>query len=439
MKRVSDSLAWLGGADLVVLEQAPSQQAVFIQMGIVLLTTAGLAGMSMFFAVNSGLQENWAVSAVIAIFWGAIILNLDRLMLLSMGRTRNRKHLLIAAVPWLSLAAVQSFVTSTPFVLRIFSSTINAQLEAMHAGDGSILAQLQALSDLSKGGTLPRLSFILVFLLFFLIEILPFFVRLLLNLGPMTVYDRVAAASEEQMMQLHDLASAAAAQEAQSKLAEFPSKDQVAFIQELAHSLNTPLSQIEAAALLLSDDLQKDSVAASGPRTPARRIHHSVEICKAFLAAFMQITKVASQTSKWNPESLQASLHAAAELYADRAQSGVKSSIHIGVEPRGYPASYIMAVTLPVIENAFESAKPGSMVSVEITTEPREYRIQITSAYEKIPDVDSMYMNGFTTKAGHQGVGLSVVQRLLSAYQGAHITHEIIEGRIGFVISLPRR
>jgi sensor histidine kinase regulating citrate/malate metabolism len=153
----------------------------------------------------------------------------------------------------------------------------------------------------------------------------------------------------------------------------------------------------------------------------------------------MQITKVASQTSKWNPESLQASLHAAAELYADRAQSGVKSSIHIGVEPRGYPASYIMAVTLPVIENAFESAKPGSMVSVEITTEPQEYRIQITSAYEKIPDVDSMYMNGFTTKAGHQGVGLSVVQRLLSAYQGAHITHEIIEGRIGFVISLPRR
>ena len=482
MKRVSNYLAWLGGADLVVLEQVPSERPRLIQMGLTLLSTAGIACVSMFFAVHNGLQQNWAVSTLIAIFWGAIVLSLDRLMLLSMGRTRNRKHLLLMTVPWLFLAVLLASVIAAPLVLRIYSTEINAQLRTMHTGNG-ILVQLQALSDLDKHDTTATLALYTVFFLFILIEILPLLVKLLLNLGPMTAYERVVEAREGRFIDSARQASLAAflddiprdavlerdlavwldnrgvryadnvsaslisellarqnvvAQGVQSKLTEPPSKDGIAFIRELAHSLNTPLSQIEAAALLLPDDPREDSAPGSGSKTPARRIYHSVEICKAFLAAFMQITKVASQTSKWNPKSLEASLHAAAELYADKARSGVKSSIHIGVEPRGYSASYIIAVTLPIIENAFESAKPYSTVSVEITAGPREYRIQVTSAYETIPEVDSMYSNGFTTKADHQGIGLSVVQSLLSAYQGARITHEIIEAQICFVISLPR-
>ena len=490
MKRISDYLAWLGGADLFVLEQVPSERVRFIQTGLTLLTTAGIAVVSMCFAVHYGLQGNWAVSIIIAIFWGAIILNLDRLMMLSIGRTRNRKQLLLMAVPRLILAVLVGLVISLPLVLRIFSPEINAQLRATHKPNG-ILSQWQALSDLTKNSTPARLAFFILILLFILIEILPLLVKLLLNFGPMTAYERVVEAREEQFIDqvrheslvkarreslvaslddisrdavlerdltasLDDLGvrhgdnvpaslisellarQNAVAQGVQSKLTEPPSKDGVAFIRELAHSLNTPLSQIEAAALLLPDDPREDFATASGSKTPARRIYQSVEICKAFLAAFMQITKVASQTSKWNPKSLEASLYAATALYADKARSGVKSSIHIGVEPRGYPASYIIAVTLPVVENAFESAKPGSTVTVEITAGPREYRIQVTSVYETMPEVDSMYRTGFTTKADHQGIGLSVVQRLLSAYQGARITHEIIEGQIGFVISLPR-
>jgi signal transduction histidine kinase len=490
MKRVSDYLAWLGGADLFVLEQVPTERVRFIQTGLTLITTAGIAVVSMFFAVHYGLLGNWAASILIAIFWGAIILNLDRLMMLSIGRTRNRKQLLLMVVPRLVLGVLVGFVVSLPLVLRIFSPEINAQLTATHKSHG-IISQLQVLSDLTKNSTSARLAFFLLIFLFLLIELLPLLVKLLLNFSPMTAYERVAEAREEQFIEqarhenrvkarreilaasVHDIShdavlerdlaaslddlavryedngpgslinellarQNAVTQGPQPKLTEPPSKDGVAFIRELAHSLNTPLSQIEAAALLLPDDSREDSATAPCSKTPARRIYQSVEICKAFLAAFMQITKVASQTSEWNPKSLQASLHAAVALYAEKARSGVKSRIHIDVEPRGYPASYIIAVTLPVIENAFESAKPGSTVSIEITAEPREYRIQVSSTYETTPEVDSMYRTGFTTKADHQGIGLSVVQRLLSAYQGARITHEIIEGQIGFVISLPR-
>src|ERR1022692_138509 len=98
-------------------------------------------------------------------------------------------------------------------------------------------------------------------------------------------------------------------------------EEHVAFIRELAHSLNTPLSQIEAAALLLQEAPKQESTATASSRSPASRIYQSAEICKAFLSAFMQITKVASQTSKWNPKSLEESLAAAAELYAERSEA----------------------------------------------------------------------------------------------------------------------
>jgi K+-sensing histidine kinase KdpD len=215
-------------------------------------------------------------------------------------------------------------------------------------------------------------------------------------------------------------------------------EEQIAFIRELAHSLNTPLSQIEAAALLLQEDLKQENSANADSRSSASRIYQSAEICKAFLSGFMQITKVASQTSRWNPKSLEESLTAATELYAETSNPQVKSSVRINAEPVGYPTSYTLAVALPLLENAFEAARPGTTVIVEITAERNEYRINVTSASDKIPEGDSMYESGFTTKTNHQGLGLSVVRRLLSAYQGATITHTIEGDKISFHVSLPR-
>lgn len=490
MERVSDYLAWLGGAELDILKLVPFERARFISTGLTLLLTAGVAVMSMSFAVRYGLQGNWIGSVLIAIFWGAIVLNLDRLMILGIGRTRNRIHLLWTAILRLLIAVLIGFVVSIPLALRIYYPEINAQLRATGKPSG-LLSQWQALFELTKNVGPARVTFLSTIFLFMSIEVLPLLTKLPFNVDSMTAYERISEAREKQLVYqayLENLVKAGRESPAdasdsilrdavlqpssagslddlgvrygdsvpvslisellarqntvdkgvQSKSAEALSRDGVAFIRELAHSLNTPLSQIEAAALLLPDDLREDSVAAPGSKTPALRIYQSVEICKAFLAAFMHITKVASQTSKWNPRSLETSLRAAAALYADKAPLGVESNVHIGVEPLGYPASYIIAITLPVIENAFESAKPDSTVSVEMTAGSYEYRIRVSSTYEAIPEVDSMYRAGFTTKEGHQGIGLSVVQRLLSAYQGARITHEITESQIGFIISLPR-
>jgi hypothetical protein len=131
IRRAADVMASLGGADLAVLEQAPQERARFVQMAGVLLTTAGIAVVSMIFALRYGVKAPLAAAVVLGLLWGVVIFNLDRFLVLSMGDTRDRVRLVLITLPRLALAVVLALVISTPLVLRIFASDINQQLFIM--------------------------------------------------------------------------------------------------------------------------------------------------------------------------------------------------------------------------------------------------------------------------------------------------------------------
>jgi hypothetical protein len=139
-----DFLAWLGGADLRVLAQAPGYERTrFIQMALVLLTTSGIGTLSMMFALNDGVHTPLAVAIVGGLVWGFIILNLDRFLVLSMGHTRNWKRLLLMALPRLVLAAVISIVVATPMTLRIFAGDISNEMIQVNANESKQVAAQQ--------------------------------------------------------------------------------------------------------------------------------------------------------------------------------------------------------------------------------------------------------------------------------------------------------
>lgn len=129
IRRWRDRLAWLGGGDRRLLQQVPQARDRFLQMGVVLLTTASLAVVSMAFALHDGMHASWLVAVPAGLFWGFVILNLDRLLVLTMGPTRDLRHLLLLAAPRLLMAALLALVISTPLVLRIFSSTIDNEMK----------------------------------------------------------------------------------------------------------------------------------------------------------------------------------------------------------------------------------------------------------------------------------------------------------------------
>ena len=139
-----DFLAWLGGADREILSKAPaSERTRFIQMAVVLLTTAGIGALSMMFALHDGVHTPMAVAIIGGFVWGFIILNLDRFLVLSMGHSRDLKRLLLMALPRLALAAVISMVVATPLTLRIFANDISNEMVQVNANLSKQVAKQQ--------------------------------------------------------------------------------------------------------------------------------------------------------------------------------------------------------------------------------------------------------------------------------------------------------
>src|SRR5580692_6988589 len=145
-KGLGDRLAWLGGANKDVLDQVPTERARFIQMALVLLTTSSIAVMSMMFALNDGVHVAFVAAVIGGIFWGFVILNLDRFLVLSMGHTRDWKRLLLMALPRLLLAMVISLVIATPMTLRIFANDIKNEMVQVNAKESKQVAEQQAQS-----------------------------------------------------------------------------------------------------------------------------------------------------------------------------------------------------------------------------------------------------------------------------------------------------
>jgi len=126
--RFSEKLAILGGADREILKQVPTAVGQFVQFALVLLSTAIMAAVSMWFALVQGMAINPLLAIPFAIFWGLLILNLDRYLTSSMQSASGFLPALGMAIPRLLMAALIGVVVSTPLVLKVFESDINAEM-----------------------------------------------------------------------------------------------------------------------------------------------------------------------------------------------------------------------------------------------------------------------------------------------------------------------
>jgi hypothetical protein len=132
-RRLGDGLAVLGGARPEVLEAAPGARPRFVALGGVLLSTGGLAVVSMAFAVAMALGVWWPLALLVGLGWGAVVVNLDRMLLVGMAHDASLKRNLVLAVPRVGLALILGAVIATPLTLQVFSSEIDTEVKAMQA------------------------------------------------------------------------------------------------------------------------------------------------------------------------------------------------------------------------------------------------------------------------------------------------------------------
>jgi hypothetical protein len=132
---VSNFMSWLGGARLDVLADAPGDRARFVAMGGVILSTAFLSAVSATFALVMAVGAPLAMAIVVGVFWGVIILNLDRLLIIGMAKQKGVWRNIALAIPRVALALIIGTVISTPLTLQIFQAEINSEIQVMQAED----------------------------------------------------------------------------------------------------------------------------------------------------------------------------------------------------------------------------------------------------------------------------------------------------------------
>lgn len=132
-RQLSDGLTWLGGAEREILQLARSGRNQFIQMGLVVLATAGLGVLSMAFALYNGLHLHPVLAVFGGLVWGCIIAVIDRFLITSLNLHGGLGRVATIVGVRVLIAALLGFVISTPLVLHVFQREIQAQIVEANA------------------------------------------------------------------------------------------------------------------------------------------------------------------------------------------------------------------------------------------------------------------------------------------------------------------
>lgn len=219
---------------------------------------------------------------------------------------------------------------------------------------------------------------------------------------------------------------------------------QKALLARLAHNLETPFSQIEAAVVLIQEELD-DTYKA---QTPTAQIYEILEICESFLLALNKIVK-ASQAYNPGPINLHEEVAAAASRYANQAQPDVQINTKLPEYFNGYSNNYILAMLLPLLKNAYRSAREDSSINVtareevNVTTGEEWHEIDVSFDTCSAPQIDSAYVAEPSTQPSDQSPSLSVAKCMLSLCPKATLTLPHIDNdhddKICFRITLRKR
>lgn len=141
-------LITLSGARPEILDRCPTERVKFESLGWAILITSVMAAVSMWFALTSALGLNPFGALPVALLWGLIIMGIDRWLVTSMPAGEARRWTIV--IPRLLMALLLGSLISTPIVLRIFQSEINAQVAVIKAQQASQFLSQQASSQVGK-------------------------------------------------------------------------------------------------------------------------------------------------------------------------------------------------------------------------------------------------------------------------------------------------
>ncbi|MEV4094296.1 DUF4407 domain-containing protein [Streptosporangium saharense] len=119
----------LAGVNEGVLDQVPLERTRYVGLGGVILGTAVIAGVSMWFALGQVVGRVHPGMVVLALGWTLVVLNLDRWLVSTVTGMWQRRIMML--FPRLLVAVVLGSIVAEPLVLRVFETAV-----VQHVADG---------------------------------------------------------------------------------------------------------------------------------------------------------------------------------------------------------------------------------------------------------------------------------------------------------------
>lgn len=126
--RIPDLLRQITGVDENLLDEVPTERPRYTRLGGVIVGTASIATLSMWFALSEIVGEAGLFLIVPALLWGLFIGNLDSWLVSGLHGTSWRRHVVGVVVPRLLLAIFFGFLIAEPIVLKAFQPAIEREV-----------------------------------------------------------------------------------------------------------------------------------------------------------------------------------------------------------------------------------------------------------------------------------------------------------------------
>ena len=127
---INEFLWTFAGVNKPILRQCPNEYAKYAGMGGTILGTAIMAAISGAYAIHF-VFENTLIAIAFGIFWGTLILNLDRFIVSTMysdGKHTVSWQELKSGLPRIIMAIFLGIVISTPLEMRLLEEGINNKM-----------------------------------------------------------------------------------------------------------------------------------------------------------------------------------------------------------------------------------------------------------------------------------------------------------------------
>jgi len=118
----------IAGADPIIIAKFfPSELFKYFTIGLSVVFTGFLATFSGGYAIFK-IFDNIFFAVLIGLLWGLIIMNIDRIMIISISKVQSMTQQLLRTIPRIILATVIAVVISRPIEIRMFENRLNADL-----------------------------------------------------------------------------------------------------------------------------------------------------------------------------------------------------------------------------------------------------------------------------------------------------------------------